>query len=289
MKCDTRIGGALPARSPLMRHSRFVLLAALTISAIDAGSLSAQTTSALDNKSLFTRNDAILAAAFAGLTVAMFPLDKELAGILNNRISKTNKFLNRAATGVELITDPGSLVIGAALYTYGRVAHKSDMEALGWHGTESVILAGTTTWVLKALAGRARPYVSKDTSPADFQLFGGFKTGDRQSFPSGHTTTAFAAASAVTSQVRIIWPGHTWFVAPAMYGGATLVGLSRMYHDKHWASDVVLGAAIGTFTGIKVIRYTHEHPNNRWDRAVLKSKVSGTPIPVATFRIPLSF
>jgi membrane-associated phospholipid phosphatase len=190
---------------------------------------------------------------------------------------------------VELITDPGSLVIGAALYTYGRVAHKSDMEALGWHGTESVILAGTTTWVLKALAGRARPYVSKDTSPADFQLFGGFKTGDRQSFPSGHTTTAFAAASAVTSQVRIIWPGHTWFVAPAMYGGATLVGLSRMYHDKHWASDVVLGAAIGTFTGIKVIRYTHEHPNNRWDRAVLKSKVSGTPIPVATFRIPLSF
>ena len=271
-----------------MRRLQLVLLAALTVSTIDASPLCAQTGTA-DTRSLFTRNDAILAAAFAGLTVAMFPVDKELARMITNNVSKTNRYITRGSTGVELITDPGSLVIGAALYTYGRVANKPDIEALGWHGTESIVIAGTTTWILKGLAGRARPYVSKDTSPADFQLFGGLKNGDRQSFPSGHTTTAFAAASAVTSQLRIIWPGHTWFVAPAMYGGATLVGLSRMYHDKHWASDVVLGAAIGTFTGIKVIRYTHEHPNNRWDRAVLKNKTTGTPIPVATFRIPLSF
>ena len=267
---------------------RFVLLAALAASTLDSAPLCAQTAST-STPGLFTRNDAILAAGFAGLTVAMFPLDKSLARILTNRVSRTNKFLNKAATGVEVITDPGSLVIGAVLYTYGRAAHKGNMEALGWHGTESVILAGGTTWILKSLAGRARPYVSKDTSPADFQLLGGFGNGDRQSFPSGHTTTAFAAASAVTSEARIIWPGHTWFVGPAMYGGATLVGLSRMYHDKHWASDVVLGAAIGTFAGIKVIRYTHEHPDNRVDRAIIKDKVTGVRIPVATFRIPLSF
>jgi membrane-associated phospholipid phosphatase len=275
-------------RSLIVRRLPFVLLAAFTVSIPDASSLSAQTAAA-GNKGLFTRNDAILAAAFAGVTVAMFPLDKSLAGMLNNRVSKTNKFLSRSATGVELITDPGSLVIGAALYTYGRVAHKPDIQALGWHGTESVILAGSTTWILKTIAGRARPYVSKDTSPADFVLLGGLGNGDRQSFPSGHTTTAFAAASAVTSEARIIWPGHSWLVVPAMYGGATLVGLSRMYHDKHWASDVVLGAAIGTFTGIKVIRYTHEHPNNRPDRAILKDRAAGMRIPVATVRIPFSF
>ena len=271
-----------------MRYPRFFLVVALAATMIDAPALQAQATSD-PTPSLFTRDDAILAAAFAGLTVAMFPLDKSLANMLNNRVSKTNKFLSRASTGVELITDPGSLVIGAALYTYGRVAHKPDIQALGWHGTESVILAGSTTWIFKTLAGRARPYVSKDTSPADFKLFGGFMNGDRMSFPSGHTTTAFAAASAVTSEARIIWPGHSWLVAPAMYGGATLVGLSRMYHDKHWASDVVVGAAIGTFTGIKVIRYTHSHPNNRWDRAILKDRAAGVRIPVATLRIPLSF
>jgi membrane-associated phospholipid phosphatase len=270
-----------------MRSPRFFLIIAFAASTAGSAPLCAQTTT--DNPSLFTRNDAILAAAFTGLTVAMFPLDKSLANMLNNRVSKTNKFLSKSATGVELITDPGSLVIGAALYTYGRIAHKPNIQSLGWHGTEAVIIAGTTTWAIKTLAGRARPYVSKDTSPADFKLFGGFGNGDRMSFPSGHTTTAFAAASAVTSEARIIWPGHTWLVAPAMYGGATLVGLSRMYHDKHWASDVVVGAAIGTFTGIKVIRYTHSHPNNRVDRAIIKDRTSGIRIPVATVRIPLSF
>jgi membrane-associated phospholipid phosphatase len=271
-----------------MRCPRFFLIIALTASAVDSPALQAQTASN-ETPSLFTRNDAILAAAFAGVTVAMFPIDKQLARMITDDVSKTNRYITRGTTGVELITDPGSLVIGAALYTYGRVAHKGNIEALGWHGTESVMIAGGTTWILKSLAGRARPYVSKDTSPADFQFLGGFRNGDRMSFPSGHATTAFAAASSVTSEARIIWPGHTWLVAPAMYGGATLVGLSRMYHDKHWASDVVVGAAIGTFTGIKVIRYTHSHPNNRLDRAILKDKAAGVRIPVATFRIPLSF
>src|SRR3954469_24985052 len=155
---------------------RFFFLAALAASTIDSAALCAQTAST-PTPGLFTRNDAILAAGFAGLTVAMFPLDKSLARILTNRVSQTNKFLSRAATGVELITDPGSLVIGAVLYTYGRVAHKPDIQALGWHGTESVILAGSTTWILKTIAGRARPYVSKDTSPADFVLLGGLGNG----------------------------------------------------------------------------------------------------------------
>jgi len=42
-----------------------------------------------------------------------------------------------------------------------------------------------------------------------------------------------------------------------------------MYNNAHWASDVVLGAAIGTFSGIKVVRYSHGHSNNLIDRALL--------------------
>ncbi|MFN2636070.1 MAG: phosphatase PAP2 family protein [Gemmatimonadaceae bacterium] len=273
-----------------MRRLHFALLAVVATSTVEPSTVRAQTATP-NNPSLFTRNDALLAAGFAGLTIAMFPFDKSLAHRLNNEVSKTNQFLNRASTGVEVITDPGSLVIGAALYAYGRLDHKPNIEDLGWHGTESVIVAGGTTWLLKSILGRARPYVSKDTSPRDFKLFGGFMNGDRMSFPSGHSTTAFAAAAAVTSETRRIWPGHTWMVAPAMYGGATMVALSRMYHDKHWASDVVLGAAIGTFSGIKVVRYTHAHPDNRLDRAILKDRaaVRETRIPVATVKIPLSF
>ena len=113
-----------------------------------------------------------------------------------------------------------------------------------------------------------------DANPSDFRFGRGFSGEDRTSFPSGHTTVAFAAAASVTSEVQRIWPGHTWFVAPVMYGGATLVGLSRMYHNKHWASDVVLGAGIGTFSGIKVVRYSHSHPDNFVDRVILRTSVA---------------
>jgi membrane-associated phospholipid phosphatase len=48
-----------------------------------------------------------------------------------------------------------------------------------------------------------------------------------------------------------------------------MVGVSRMYHNKHWASDVALGAAIWTFSGIKIVRYSHNHPGNPVDRRLL--------------------
>lgn len=127
--------------------------------------------------------------------------------------------------------------------------------------------------VLKRVLGRARPYVSGATDPDNFSLGAGFSTGDRRSFPSGHTYTAFAAAAAVTSEMRRWSKSSTWIVAPVMYGGATMVGLSRMYHNQHWASDIVLGAAIGTFSGLKVVHYLHENTNNRLDRILLQSTI----------------
>jgi len=57
-----------------------------------------------------------------------------------------------------------------------------------------------------------------------------------------------------------------------MYGGASMVGLSRMYHNRHWASDVVLGAAVGTFTGWKVVQYSHAH-HTKIDRFILHTAV----------------
>jgi hypothetical protein len=47
-----------------------------------------------------------------------------------------------------------------------------------------------------------------------------------------------------------------------------------MYNNAHWASDVALGAAVGTFAGLKVVRYNHAHPDNFIDRAMLAARVS---------------
>jgi membrane-associated phospholipid phosphatase len=226
------------------------------------------------HQTLFTYRDAALAAGFVGLTFAMFPADKHIAERLQNEDLQTIKTLDQSAKSFEWITSPGAFFIGGGLYTYGRLAHHPDIADLGWHGTEAVLISSGITGFLKGTLGRARPFVTNDTNPRDFRFWKGFSTSDRQSFPSGHTTTAFAAASSVTSEVRRLWPKYTWYVAPVLYGGASLVGVSRMYHNKHWASDVVLGAAVGTFSGLKTVRYSHAHPDNPIDKFMLHATIA---------------
>jgi membrane-associated phospholipid phosphatase len=221
---------------------------------------------------LFTTKDFIIAGAFGAGMVAMFPLDERLAKHLTNPGARANQFFKRSSTGVEAIASPGAYVIGGALYAVGRLGHYERIADLGWHGTEAVFVADVITYALKGINGRARPFVSGDTNSHDFKFFKGFGDGNRQSFPSGHATSAFAAAAAVTAETGTWWPKSTWVIGPLMYGGATAVGLSRMYHNKHWASDVVLGAAIGTFSGQKIVQYGHAHPN-KIDKAVLHLSV----------------
>lgn len=223
---------------------------------------------------LFTTKDFVTVGAFAVGTVVMFPFDERLAKHLTNPGARANRFFRNASTGVEWIASPGPYFIGGTLYAVGRIGHWERVADLGWHGTEAVLVADVATYVLKGAMGRSRPFVSSDTSPHDFKFFRGFSNGKRQSFPSGHATSAFAAAAAVTAETGTWWPKSTWIVGPLMYGGATMVGLSRMYHDKHWASDVVLGAAIGTLGGQKVVQYSHAHPTPL-DRVLLH--VSAVP------------
>jgi membrane-associated phospholipid phosphatase len=223
---------------------------------------------------LFGVRDLIVAGAFVGGTIAAFPLDKRLAHHLENPGAQANKFFNHAATGLESFTSPGAYVIGGGLYVVGRVGKFGRVADLGLHGTEAVLAGDVVTGLLKGLLGRARPFVVADSNPHDFSFGRGFTNSDRQSFPSGHTTTAFAAAAAVTAETGTWWPRSTWVIGPLMYTGATMVGLSRMYHNKHWASDVALGAAIGTFAGQKVVQFNHSHPKNALDRLLLHVSVA---------------
>ena len=223
-------------------------------------------------RGLFNRGDAALAAGFAAATIALFPLDRHFAEELQSPDAQANRGLDNTATRFEKLASPGAYYLGGGMFLIGRIAGWDRVADLGLHATESVVLAEGIGYVLKRAIGRARPYVSNTADPRDFSFGTGFGTGDRRSFPSGHTYTAFAVASAVTSETREWWPGSTWFVAPVMYGGAAMVGLSRMYHNQHWASDIVLGAAVGTFSGLKLVRFMHGH-ETRADRLLLGSPI----------------
>lgn len=229
-------------------------------------------------QTLFTWRDAALAGGFVAATIAMFPLDRSIALRLQNPNTQANRFLENATTNVQYVADPGSIVIGVSMYAVGRIGGWRELADLGLHGTEAVAISGVATAVIKDLAGRARPYVSRGTNADDFAFGRGVgHGGGYQSFPSGHTSAAFAAASVVTSESQRWWPAGTRIVAPLMYGGATLVGLSRMYKNAHWASDVMFGAALGTFSGIKVVRYSHGHSTNVIDRTLLGITVLPAP------------
>jgi len=216
---------------------------------------------------LFTAEDALFAGGVIFATVAIAPLDKRFADYLQGA-PQTNRFFRRVSRVVETIAQPGAYFIGGALYAIGKLADNERMADLGLHGSEAIIAGLLVTNIIKIGAGRQRPYVDID-KPNNFGFMRGWNQEQYRSFPSGHSLIGFAAAAAVVEETRRWWPQSVWYIAPAMYGGAGLIALSRMYDNKHWASDVLIGGLIGTFAGLKVVKYHHTHPDNRIDRWLL--------------------
>jgi membrane-associated phospholipid phosphatase len=235
----------------------------------------------LERTPLLTGKDALLIGAFTLGTAAIAPIDRQVARRLQEPGTQENRFLRTAATGFRVLAVPGSALAGVGLYAIGRADGQRRVQALGLHSVESIIIATAVGGGIKFVAGRARPYVDPD-NPYDFQLFRGFSEDKYRSFPSGHTISAFAFASTFTRETQFWWPQSAWYVGTVMYGGATLMGLSRIYNNQHWASDVMGGAAIGTLIGLKVVKYTHSHPDNHIDNQLIKGrKSSQRSIPIA--------
>lgn len=231
---------------------------------------------------VFTHRDVYRAAAFVVAIAAVTPFDKHLAHYFQSPDLQENKAFTTGADFFRFMGQPAPQLIGVGMYGVGKITHSDRLQRLAVHGLEGMIFSNMVTLPIKLIAGRARPYVYQDSDAYNFKLMRGLTGSPKQafqSFPSGHATTAFAAASAVAAETSHwineshAWPGWKIVIGATMYGGATLVGVSRMYHDKHWASDVMAGAAIGTFSGIKAVRYSYRHPHNVIERTLISATV----------------
>ena len=232
-------------------------------------------TTKVSREPLFTERDAWVAGGFVLGTIAMFPLDKHLARKLQDSTIQANRFFHHSATAVRTVTE-SAWYIGGGLYLVGRLSGNREMADLGLHGSEAVAVGLGLVTIGKAIAGRARPRVDVD-DPGHFVVGKVWSHEEFRSFPSGHTVMAFSAAAAVTAETARFWPKQKWLIGTLMYGGAALTGASRMYNNAHWASDVLMGAAIGTFSGTKIVKYHHSHPGNRIDDILLGVQVVPMP------------
>ena len=102
---------------------------------------------------------------------------------------------------------------------------------------KSALLVAAITFPLKKITAVPRP-----------------DTGERNSFPSGHTAIAFAAATFMAKEY-----GHIskWYSIGA-YSAATGVGVMRMMNNRHWVSDVLAGAAVGILS-TNIVYLTHQY------------------------------
>jgi membrane-associated phospholipid phosphatase len=129
----------------------------------------------------------------------------------------------------------------AGSYVFGEYTKNLTAKRLAADGLEASILSSLmVVYPMKFLLGRSRP--SENRGSQDYHPFN-----ISGSLPSSHTAEAFTMAAVVAEHADNPW------VSALAYGLAAGVGVSRVYDDRHWVSDVVASAVIGTVVGKAVV------------------------------------
>ena len=192
------------------------------------------------------------ALAFTDEPVQRFALDLREH---NKGLRNTSRYLTEFGGTYE------GYILGT-LGAYGFAFKNKKMQTTTLLAVQSYITGATVSGVVKFLTGRQRPYVinanSVEAEPAFYGPFKIIRNADgnkaNNSFPSGHTTVAFAAATVYALEYK-----DKPLVPVLCYSAATLVGLSRITENKHWVTDVVAGAALGYLSGRLVVNNYHRY------------------------------
>jgi hypothetical protein len=219
-------------------------------------------------KTFFTRHDLVPVAIAAAVTGGVMVFDERIAKWTQTASVQGCDTRHNAVNSLTKINETPLAIASIVTYGVGRLIHSPTTADVGLHWGEGLLLTDVISELIRGPVGRARPRVSQDDA-FKFEFGKGFTNFDHRSFPSLHSAVGFATAATLLEEVRVHNPSATWYAAPLLYGFALIPGLTRMYLNQHWASDVVAGAFIGQFLGNRVVHYAHTHKRNKLDRALL--------------------
>ncbi len=223
-------------------------------------------------KTFFTRRDlAYTAIALAGSAVVSH-FDVRVAHWSQRDVIQGGEARENLVDALTQVNETPLTIAAAATYLAGRAARSHTITDIGLHTTESLVLTIAVSELIRGPVGRVRPRAS----PGDqynFEFNGGFTKFEDRSFPSLHSSAAFATAAALVGEIRVRKPGAVKYAAPVLYTAALVPGLTRIHLDEHWISDVVAGGFLGALLGSRVVAYSHSHNPNRLERMLLGTTV----------------
>jgi membrane-associated phospholipid phosphatase len=142
-----------------------------------------------------------------------------------------------------------TLYLFIGFYVIGLFFNKDKLRDTGLLIGETFVFAGFVSLLFKSFFGRWRPF----TNHGDFAFYGfTWSDNDHLSFTSGHANVAFCLSTVLASTTDNIYLKILYYVP------AVITGLSRIYHDQHWLSDVIVGAMIAVLVSRVLIRFHDE-------------------------------
>ena len=204
----------------------------------------------LDTREVFTsparwdsRDWLTLGAISASIGVVMV-FDEDLQHAI--RSARTNT-LTDIFDNVQPLGNEYAIGIVGSFYLWGEIFKDQRAKSTALDSIAATAIApGIMVNATKYLIGRSRPTDGKGAY--DFEPFSG-----HDSFMSGHTTEAFTLASVITEHYNAPW------IKVTAYALAGTVGYARLNNNRHWPSDVLVGAVVGTYVGKTVVHFNRDH------------------------------
>jgi membrane-associated phospholipid phosphatase len=201
--------------------------------------------------------DGIVTGGLVVSTLTLLLLNDKLAapscrwcepGPIDGNFANTVRWANPVAANT--LSNVMQFAIPVGVMGFGLIqAYRYDDPAAGWSSvlliTQATSLAMLTNVIVKYAVGRARPYVWQGTP----DLYPATISDANVSFFGGHTTFVFAVVvSGSTLFFMQDMPGAPWVLGVGL-AAASFTAYLRMAADKHYLSDTLVGAGVGSLIG----------------------------------------